>query len=232
MEKKESKNKQQSGQKPESDGGVGKLKNKISGLTNRLFSVIKLTLGICLIPFVYGVSVSFVRELAVIDKPVQDWFWTGVLAFLVVYLFIWEPAVIYARGQKFLEITFSFFSPLVKVAPYLLPIYAVMLVAAYNVLAYLFPKGGFLDDFVFLLGFSMALHIVFGAKSLKSKQTDFLKANYVFGFSFLYILNIILLVFCFNILFEKISFVNFFNNSYQIGREIVSAVFKQLFFIR
>jgi len=216
-----------------------------AGLSNKAFGIIKFILGICLLPFVYTSSVSFINEFTLIERPLQNYFWSGIITFLFIYLFIWEPVIIYTKGQKLLELVFSFFKPLVRVAPYLLPIYTIVLFIVYGILSFVFGsafctggasalgRGGKssapTNYFIFLFGFSMGLHLVFSAKSIRSRKNDFLKGNYIFGFSFVYIINVLLLTFCLNLVFDKFSFVNFFNNSFQIAKDIFYAVFKQLF---
>lgn len=202
---------------------------RIAGLSAKVFGIIKFILGVCLIPFVYSASVSFLNEFGTLDKSIQNNFWAGLITLLIIYLFVWEPAIIYAKGQKILGVVFSFFRPLVKVAPYLLPIYTILLFIAYTILSPMFKSPALINYFIFLFGFSIALHLVFTAKSLRSKQGDFLRGNYIFGFSFVYILNLILLAFILNLIFEKFSVVNFLNNSFQFARSIFCAVFKQFF---
>lgn len=205
---------------------------KISGLSkisNRAFGVIKLILGILFLPFVYSVTVSFLNEFSVVDKTLGNYFWAGSRSFLLIYLFIWEPVKIYSKGQKLVEIIFKFFAPLVKVAPYLLPIYFIIIFFAYSILSLIIKSQASINYALFLLGFSLALHLVFSARSIRSKKGDFLKSNYIFGFSFIYLVNLAVLSFCLNILFDKFSFVNFSNQSCQIAKDIFSALFKQIF---
>jgi hypothetical protein len=204
-------------------------KPRISGLSDKAFSVIKFILGVCLLPFVYSASRAFLSEFSRIDAALQNYFWGGIFAFLIIYLFIWEPAVVYAKGQKILELIFTFFKPLVKVAPYLLPVYFLILSAIYGICSLVSDASGIINAFMLLSGFSIALHLVFGAKSLRTKQADFLKANYLFGFSFVYILSLALLSLLFSSIFAKFSFINFCNLAYQSAGAIFSAVFRQLF---
>jgi hypothetical protein len=144
-------------------------------------------------------------------------------------LFIWEPAVIYAKGHKLLEIIFNFFQPLVRVAPYLIPIYTLVLFLMYGLFS-IFIEGAWLTNYaMFLFGLSIALHLVFSAKAIRSKKEDFLKGNYIFGFSFIYIINLGLLAFGVNLIFDKFSFVNFSNVSLQIAKGILATIFRQLF---
>lgn len=209
---------------PEASG-----KSKISAFPHRIFGIIKFILGACLLPFVYSVSVAFLNEFSVVEKTAQNYFWAGIISFIILYLFIYEPVIIYNKGQRLLEIVFQFLKPLVKVAPYLLPIYTIVIFTLYLLLSSLLKTPQSFGYFLFLFSFSLTLHLIFSAKSIRSKQGDFLKANYIFGFSFIYIINLMLLAFCLNLIFKEFSFVNFFNNSFQIGSNIFRAVFKQLF---
>lgn len=204
---------------------------KVSGFSNKLFGIVKLILGICLLPFVYSFSVAFLNEFARLGKPTQLDFWSGLFSFLIIYLFVWEPVIIYAKGQKLLEIIFSFFRPIVKVAPYLLPIYTIVLFIIYGLLSLMVGSPWLLKYSMFLFGFSIALHLVFSAKSIRSKKGDFLKANYIFGFSFIYAVNIIILSLGINLIFKDFSFVSFFNSSFQIALGVFRAAVKQLFLI-
>jgi len=207
----------------------GGLHAKISDFSNKLFGIIKFLLGICLLPFVYSSTVSFLNELGLIDKIQQNYFWLGIISLLVIYLFIWEPAIIYSRGHRILEIIFNFFKPLVRVAPYLLPIYTIIVFLLYQALSMAITSEWLARYTVFALGFTVSLHLIFSAKTIRGKKNDFLKSNYIFGFSFVYILNLILLAICLNLMFKEFSLVNFFNVFFQTAKNIFDAVFSQLF---
>jgi hypothetical protein len=199
---------------------------KVSGFMQKIFGMSKLIAGVCLLPFVYSVSVAFLAESGSIDIVARRYFWSGVISMLILYLFIWEPAAVYTKGQKLVELIFNFLKPLVRVAPYVLPVYTIVIFFAYLIIGHLFDLT---DYFIFLFGLSMALHLIFTAKSMRGKKEDLLKGNYIFGFSLIYIINLAVLSFCFSTIFEKFSFVNFCNNSFQIAKSIFGAVIKQLF---
>ena len=197
--------------------------------SSRVFGLIKFVLGICLLPFVYSSSAAIVSELGLVDKYLQADFWAGIISLLIIYLFIWEPLVIYTRGQRLVEVVFSFFKPLVRVAPYVVPIYTIVLLVIYGILNLIVRSASLINSLVFLIGFSISLHLIFSAKSIRSKKGDFLKANYIFGFSLIYIINLSLVAFGLNLIFKEFSFVNFCNSSFQAAKAIFYALFKQLF---
>ena len=126
---------------------------------------------------------------------------------------------------------FNFFKPIVKVAPYLLPIYTIVLLIIYGLLSLVTASAWLLKYSMFLFGFSIALHLVFSAKSIRTKKSDFLKANYIFGFSFVYIVNVFILALGMSLIFKEFSLVNFFSVSFQAAKGILHAVVKQLFLL-
>jgi len=229
MDKRESLNikkpQQKSSTKPAPSGGGS---GKISGLSNKTFGLIKFVLGICLLPFVYTSSQAFFKEFGLIGSSFQWAFFGGIISFLLIYLFVWEPLFIYDKGHKVLEAIFQFFKPLVNVAPNLLPIYTIVIFILYSILSVFIREEWLLQYCIFLAGFTLSLHLVFAAKSIRGKK-DFLKANYIFGFSLIYILNIMIVAFCFSLIFRGFSFVNFSQDTYFLAKNIFVVVFRQLF---
>lgn len=209
-----------------------KILDKISVFSNKAFAVIKFILGLALLPFVFSTSVSFLNQFSLVNKGLQQEFWKGITCFLVIYLFIWEPARVYNKGHKILELIFNFFKPLVKVAPYLLPIYTILVFAFYGIMSLAISSPWLLKYTIFLIGFTLILHLTFSAKNIRHKKGDFLKGNYIFGFSFIYIVNLGLVALFLNFIFKEFSFVNFSNSVYSEASAIFQAIFSQLFMVR
>ena len=224
MKKKESLNKESDSKSRQSGFSSG-----LTGISGLFFSIGEFLLGLFLLPLVYSSSVAFLRGIGLIEKSCQNYFWSGVITFLLFYLLIWEPEMIYSYGQRLLELIFSFFQPFVKVAPFLLPIFTIILFLTYELLSIWIKQVWLIEYFIFLIGFSVVLHLVFSAKSIGSKKGDFLKANYIFGFSFVYIINIMLLALFFSLLFKQFSFFDFFRHTFSAAGNIFYAVFKQIF---
>ncbi len=215
----------------DNSGLMGAFTSKMSALSSRSFGVIKFILGVALLPFVFSFVVSFLNEFGLVAKPLQAIFYNGLISFLAIYLFVWEPVAIYNRGHKLLELVFNFFKPMVNVAPFLLPIYTIFIFVFYGLLSFSIKSDWLLNYALFLIGFSIILHLVFSAKTIRSKKGDFLKANYIFGLSFILILNIALLALGFSLIFKEFSFVNFCNIAFSIAKHIFYVVFRQLFVV-
>jgi len=199
------------------------------GFVRRLLAILKFVLGILLLVYVYSFSIEFLRRFYALDYVLKGYFWWGIAVFVAAYLFIYEPAIIYKKGQKLLEIIFRFFAPLVRVAPYLLPIYSILLFFLYLLVSVFVRSGELPAYFLFFFGFSLAMHLVFGAKSLKSRKADFLKANYIFSFSLIYCINLWLTALILSLVFDKFSFVTYSYNTFHLAGRIFNALFTQLF---
>jgi len=201
-----------------------------SGRANyRIFALVKLFLGVLLLPLCAGASVSFVRLFGSLRTEI-NYFISGIVAFLMLYLLVWEPSVLYSRGQKITGAVFRFFLPLLRVASYVLPAYVIILFAVYFVCGLFNLQDKILNSVVFLIGFSQMLHFVFTARTLRERQ-DFLKANYIFGFLLIYVLNIFILGFGFSLMFSEFSFLNFIRNTLNMTAEIYRPLISQLFLI-
>ncbi len=215
--------------KPKPPSVKEKVAEKFSGATRQVLIGLKFVIGLSLLPFVFSGTGAFLSEFARIESASQRYFWAGVVTFLVAYLFIWEPGFLYTRGQKVLAALFSFFTPLVKVAPSVVPIYTLIVCGLYGIFSLGIKEAWLLDYCMVLSGFFMALHLVFSAKSVRSKKGDFLKSNYIFSFSFIYLINLILFSSCLNLIFQDYSLLHFLNTTYQGAHSVLWAVFKQLF---
>jgi len=226
MDKKELPNKKEKGFPAK---GGAEAAPKVSGLSGKIFGVVKFILGILLLPFVYSSSIAFIGQIGLADGLLQRHFWCGGLSFILIYLFVWEPAPIYGWGHKILEIVFSFFKPFVKVAPFLLPIYTLVILILYGITSFFNSSAWLIQYTMFLCGFTIVMHLVFSSKTIRGNKSDFLKANYIFGFSFIYIINIGLLALGLSLILKGFSFVAFSGEAYSLAGDIFYAVFKQLF---
>ena len=206
-----------------------KLESLNPNKSRKALKVLKFIIVVFLLPFIFSITAAFIKESNSIKKEVLNPFIWGIISFLVFYLFIYEPSNIYKKGQKITEATFRFISPLVRFAPFVLPIYSILIFALYCLIFRFTSSNLHLGLFMFLIGFSIIFHLVFSAKILHSRKDDFLMINYLFSFGFIYIINITLLALGFSIIFESFSWINFGKTSLDITRYIFSVLITQLF---
>jgi hypothetical protein len=228
MEKKESPNKKEA-VKPKKNAKEFVLPWVLSGISDKALGVLKFIFGLCLLPFVYSVTASFLRQLSRVDAVYQGYFWAGVVIFIAVYLFVSEPVILYESGHRVLEFVFSFFQPFVKVAPNLLPIYAIIIFVVYGIMSFFIKGAWLLHGAILLTGFFIMLHLVFSAKTVRTGKDDFLKGNYIFSFSFIYIANVLLVGIFVGLAVSGFSIGDFLGRALKVYADIFYAVFKQLF---
>ncbi|MDD4909611.1 MAG: hypothetical protein PHR44_02875 [Candidatus Omnitrophica bacterium] len=218
--------KKNNGEKSQGDEG-----RRPSGrFRSRVFGLLKLFLGILVVPLCVGTSAAFIYNFRLLEPAVIKCFINGAVTFIALFFLIWEPLLLYNKGQRIISVIFSFFLPLVKVASYVLPAYVIVLFAGYFILRFFGLEGPALGCIVFLIGFSQALHLAFTARTLRQKK-DFLKANYVFGFSAIYVLNIFILALGISFMFARFSFLDFARSACQITGEIYRPLVAQLFMV-
>ena len=197
--------------------------------SKRILTILKFAVTLLLIPVIYALTVCFVNEAKLIGSDFINVFVQGIIAFLVFYLFIYEPAKFYKQGQKITEKTTRFFSPLFKIAPFVIPIYSILLFLSYGLVSLFTKSQAVLHSFLFLIGFSFIFHLVFSAKALRSRRNDFLMTSYLFSFFFVYIITVSVVAAGFTVIFKDFSWFNFCKHSWQATGSFYYVVFSQLF---
>ena len=191
-------------------------------------AVIKFAAGVLLLPAVYSFSVSFINEFNTLKGDLALYFWAGVASFAIFYIFIYQPELVYNYGQQTLGRIFSFSKPLAGAASYIIPAYTLALFIVYGIFAFTSGAKGISSYFLLLIGFSSAMHLVFSAKSLNCGRRDFLKADYLFGLTLVYLAMLLLLGLFLSLAFKEFSFAGFFSGSWQESAKIFNAIFNKV----
>ncbi len=197
--------------------------------SRKITAALKFAAGIFLLPVVYALTMAFIDEIKMVDKASVDMFIAGIITFLAFYLFVYDPGKVYKKGEQIAEQATRFFSPLVKVAPFVIPIYSIILFLVYLAVSTVIKSSGLLHFVLFFLGMSLVFHLVFGARALHSRKKDFLMASYIFSFDFVYIITIAVFVLIFSVLFEPFSGFSFCKQAFSIVSDFFCSLFKQLF---
>jgi len=198
-------------------------------LTKNLTSVLKLILAILLLPIVIFSSIIFLSQLAFVNETAYNYFRWGVFSYLILHLFIFAPEFVYRKGQDGVLTIFKFFSPLVKIASFCLPIYTIILLIILGLDRLVFENIDFTKELCFLLSFSLAFHMIFTASAFKTNTADTLRATYFFSMQMIYLVNLFIIAFCFHYFFESFSFIDFFNNTFGQTVDIYKLFFAQFF---
>jgi hypothetical protein len=114
-------------------------------------------------------------------------------------------------------------------APYLIPVYTVILAAVYFILSFFIDITKYSGAFIFLIGFTLMLHLVYTAESIRDKQSDLIKTGYFSSISFIYITNLIIVFLIVSFFFQGASFVSFIADVYEKAKIFYWSFWKQLF---
>jgi hypothetical protein len=198
-------------------------------LKDRLLSILKLILAVLLLPVVIGITISFMQNLGLMDAKVSLAFGWGVVVYLILHILLYEPSQVYDAGKKISEKALVFFSPLVKVAGFCIPIFTILTFVAYYAASLIWKELNLFPAFSFAVSFTLTMHLVFTANSLKRKQPGDLKENYFFSIFIIYIVNMLIVAGAFSLLSPDFSFVDFVKKCGDVAAVIYTASFKQLF---
>lgn len=201
-------------------------------MKDRLFSILKFVLAVLLLPVVIGVTVSFLENLRRMDDTVSVTFGWGVIVYLCLHILFYEPAQVYDTGKKISEKALIFFSPLIKVAGFCIPIFTIFSFVLYYLASLIWRETNLFPAFAFMVSFTLTMHLVFTANSLKRKQPGDLRENYFFSFFMIYIINMMIVAGAFALLSDEFSFVSFIERCGSVAAAIYAASFRQLFVVK
>ncbi len=197
--------------------------------TNAVAGFIKFILFVLLLPVLAATVLGFNNELSKMPQDFYATFLKGIFIYLLIHLFVVEPEPVYEYGHKIMQSIFKFVEPLVEVAPFFLPIYSLLLLVLFY-FTNLFVKNDFLPYvFVFLISFTLTMHMVFTARRLREEDNNAAKASYLFFMSLIVIVNVFILAMMFNLIFQDFSFPDFFKFATEKSAAVYTRIFRQLF---
>ncbi|PIQ89602.1 MAG: hypothetical protein COV72_01950 [Candidatus Omnitrophica bacterium CG11_big_fil_rev_8_21_14_0_20_42_13] len=202
------------------------------GYSNKVTAVLKLIIVLLILPVLVAHTRGLLNTLSTLESRLVVSFWFGVFVFFLIDLIIFKLNGLYKGGQKIIEAVFRFFAPLFKFAPYVLPIYTIIILVFSLAMDFFGGISSNQNMLMNLCAFSTVLHLVYTADAFRSRQSDFLKAGHFFTISLIYLCNLFVLAFAIDRILPNSSFfASFFHNSSDFSRDIYTAIFNQLFSI-
>jgi hypothetical protein len=190
---------------------------------------LKFVLAALLLPLVIGATLAFQGQLTAFDPALRQVVDLGVLSYVLLKFFVYDFMAVYVFGQNIMIAAFGFLKPLVNVAPYVIPIYSMIILIAYAVAAWLGKLEQLRPYLLFLLAFTFAMHIILTAQDLYKKDNAPGKPNYFFGMGLVYIVDVFLMALLASLVLSGFSFPEYFRMQTGIAAKIYTAVFTQLF---
>lgn len=198
-------------------------------MREHFLNILKLIFAFLLIPLTAVITISFSKSLNGLAHVNTHSFWLGVLIYVVVHAFIFEPQGIYEFGQKIGNSLFKFYPPLANVGTRILPVYTLLSLILFCFVQLFYKKTGYETSFMFLAGFTLALHIILTAKELREENKSAVSPNYLLFIQLIYIFIILLTAVIFTFVVPKFSFASFFYSAAGLTKETYLMIFRQLF---
>lgn len=202
-----------------------------------LKNILTAAIGVISLPLVIPVSKAFYSQLAnisFIDLKNQLSFLYGAASYVIMHLFFFKPKFFYNLGHEGVHVLSAWLSfgraKNLKVS-YFIPIYTIIVSLAYFFISKFTDVAAYLPYFIFLIGFTFAMHIVMTAEALRVMQPDLIKTGYLFSISLIYVLNVLLAGFIISLVFTGFSFVDMIMQFCVETKELYIFIFRQLFFV-
>ncbi|MDD5136871.1 MAG: hypothetical protein PHN63_05955, partial [Candidatus Omnitrophica bacterium] len=116
----------------------------------------------------------------------------------------------------------------IELSPYFVPIYAIIVSLVYFIIASSYSINGAI--FIFLIGFTLAFHMISTIEVMKIRQPDIVKSGYFFSIVIVYVFNVVVIAVIFSLMFQDFSLKKFFVDSWLSSKGAYIAIVRQLFF--
>ena len=195
----------------------------------KMLVVLKFICAVLLIPMVIATVLALELGVGKLHPEIQQAIITGTIAYVLMKFFIYDFDAVYKFGQNMVGSCFQFLKPVMDFAPYVIPIYTLLVIIAYVIVNAMNKLGSYEPLFVTVIAFTFAMHVILTAQDLYNKDTTPGKPNYFFAMGLIFIVDVFLMVMLFSLAGKGLSFVQFFQGLSTTSGNIYTAVFKQLF---
>lgn len=213
--------------------------------------ILKFIIAVFIAPIAYTVTLAFYKNAILIAEIARhlNYFLWGIAIYVILHLLFYKPSTIYVFGHEAVHAGVAWLfggkiksfkvseeggsvktdksNFVIELAPYFIPIYAIIITVIYFVIASSYAINGAL--FIFLIGFALAFHIISTVEILKVKQPDFVKSGYFFSIVLVYIINIMVISLIFSMVFPGFELKKFFLDVWTSTKYIYVAIYRQLF---
>lgn len=183
---------------------------------NMVFRVFKFAAALALLPLCAGMTLGASDYLSSLNHGLPfffKWCGWGALSFGVFAILLWRPVVVYVFGHELMhalaawlclgtvsnlsasasggQVTTSKSNTLIRLAPYCVPLYALVATLIYALLnAFWRPLGLYFHWCAFALGFFYTFHLGFTLWSVRRDQPDFKQDGWLFSLVLIYLSNL------------------------------------------
>ncbi len=217
-----------------------------------MLKILKLIVGILAIPVMFSVTQAFYATITQVSEfaGILKYFLWGMAGYVILHLVFYRPTYAYVLGHESVHAIFAWImggkiksfkvseeggsvktdksNVVIELSPYFIPIYAIVIMAVYFVVASSYNVNGAV--FIFLIGFALAFHVIMTIEVMKIRQPDIVKSGYFFSIVLVYVFNVIVIALLFGMMFKSFSLKTFFLSTWTSTKGIYVAIIRQLFF--
>jgi hypothetical protein len=182
-----------------------------------ILKIIKVLVGVALIPACIGLSVGS-YELYISNAKIlreQFWFFAGLLSYILIYSVFQNPIKTYVIGHELSHAVWTWLfrgkvmglragasggsvivsksNVFISLAPYFFPFYTALSIASYLVLRSFWPVEQFYEAYRFILGFTWSFHLLLTIYAIMKGQDDLKENGTFFSLIFIYCANVLCL---------------------------------------
>ncbi len=215
--------------------------------------ILRLLLGILLIPVDIGYAVAFSDHLMTVRqvRSSEMAFLLGITGYLAFHALVAAPTRAYVFGHELMHaaaawatggkvksfkagakkgsVTTDKVTTLTALAPYLVPVYAVLWGLLYGAAGLFWDTSGWAWTFFFVLGAMLAFHLVFTVTALKQKQSDLEVAGPVLSLGLIFWVNITLVLGTMALIIPEVRFISYLTDGFRYTQHVYQAIITQLF---
>lgn len=215
--------------------------------------ILRFIISLLLLPVCVIVTISFYNGVFAIKDISESgvYFILGALLYSMIHLLLFRLDFLYVFGHEGMHALATFCSGgkasnmkvsskegsvktttpnfFVMLAPYIAPVYTVIIAIGYFILSFFIDNTKYSGIFIFLIGFTLMFHLAYTAESMKEKQSDLIKAGYFSSISFIYIVNLVIVFLIISLFFRDVSFIGFISDIYSKTKFFYYSFWKQLF---
>lgn len=214
---------------------------------------LKFVIAFFFIPVVIASTEAFLRSLQDLNFLNANLILLtgGFFAYPIFHIVFFKPRYIYTLGHEIIHVLATWLcggkvtsfhisqsgggvtttktNLFIRLGPYFVPVHTIFLFLLYWILSKFYDMSNFSNELIFLVGFTMGLHIFMTVEVMKMQQPDIVKTGYLFSVLFIYVANIFVLYLVISLIFNDISFASFAKSAFLLSKDIYLNIFGKLF---
>jgi len=222
-----------------------------------MLKIFRTLIGLLILPVAIGTAKAFGSAISDISflNGVLHLLERGVLIYVLFHVLVLRPVYIYVLAHEFVHVIATWIcggkivsfnvrpsggnvvtsktNLFIELSPYFVPLYTIIVGMIFAVIRATGKGPVFMSEILlFLIGITLALHLVMTAEALRVQQPDIMKSGVIFSYALIFIGNLIVVIGVFSIIFADVNFMDFIRNAYSSSMEIYRAVYAKILILR